>query len=55
MQELGIPDFVSELSKVTVQGVRLVFASTRIEKMRKCETHGIFIVIGQTAVKFEGS
>jgi len=43
MQRLGISDFVSDLTRVIVQVVCLVFPSTSIEKMRKYETHGIFM------------
>ena len=32
MQELGIPYFVSDLPRATVQGVRFVFMGTSIEK-----------------------
>jgi len=32
MQELGISDFVSDLTRATVQDIRFVFAGTSIEK-----------------------
>jgi len=53
MQGLGIPYFVSELSRVTAQGVCLVFPSTSIEK--NAEARNSWHVYGYRAVKFEGS
>jgi len=43
MQELGISYFVFDPTRVTVQGVCLVFPSTSIEKNAKVRNHGIFM------------